>query len=213
MFIDYLKKGKTITGEYYTSLLKAEIVKKRPHLKKKKTLFYQDNAPSHTSAVAMAKIYALRFALSDHLPYSPDLALSNFFLFPALKVWLGGQRFSSNKEIIASVEAYFAEQNANYYLNGLKKWEHCWKKCIDLKETMLKNKTEFDRKNTCFYVRLKTFQTIYVYHLIKCNIIRKNHVKSHKILVHLAAELEYRVYSCDRHVLLDVQRRHCYLVC
>ena len=27
---------------------------------------------------------------------------------------------------------------------------------------MLKNKTEFDRKNTCFYVRLKTFQTILV---------------------------------------------------
>ncbi|KYN29321.1 hypothetical protein ALC57_01238, partial [Trachymyrmex cornetzi] len=53
------EKGKTITGTYYASLLdklKAEIEKKRPHLKKKKVLFHQDNAPSHTSAIAMAKI-------------------------------------------------------------------------------------------------------------------------------------------------------------
>src|SRR5436190_5083057 len=38
VLIDYLEKGKTITGTYYASLLnklKAEIEKKRPHLKKK----------------------------------------------------------------------------------------------------------------------------------------------------------------------------------
>lgn len=39
IFVDYLEKGKTITGTYYSSLLdklKAEISKKRPHLKKRK---------------------------------------------------------------------------------------------------------------------------------------------------------------------------------
>ncbi|KYQ50053.1 hypothetical protein ALC60_10859, partial [Trachymyrmex zeteki] len=45
-------------------------------------------------------------------------------LFPRLKVWLGGQKFSSNEEVIASVDAYFAKQDAQYYLNGLKGWEH-----------------------------------------------------------------------------------------
>ncbi|KYQ47265.1 Copia protein [Trachymyrmex zeteki] len=30
-------------------------------------------------------------------------------------------------------EAYFAKQDGQYYLNGLKGWEHRWKKCIDLK--------------------------------------------------------------------------------
>ncbi|XP_011647659.1 histone-lysine N-methyltransferase SETMAR-like [Pogonomyrmex barbatus] len=136
VFIDYLEKGKTITGVYYASLidkLKTEIAKKRPHLKKKKVLFHQDNTPAHTSVVAMAKIHELQFELIDHPPYSPDLAPSNFFLFPRLKVWLRKQKFSSNKEIIAFVEAYFAKQDANYYLNGLKEWKHRWKKCIDLK--------------------------------------------------------------------------------
>jgi len=36
---------------------------------------------------------------------------------------------------------------------------------------MLRNKTEFDRKNTCFYVKLKTFQTTYVFHML---IIERN---------------------------------------
>ena len=52
ILIDYLQKGKTITGPYYASLLdklKAEIAVKRPHLQKKKILFHQDNAPTHLS--------------------------------------------------------------------------------------------------------------------------------------------------------------------
>ena len=135
ILIDYLRKGKIITGTYYASLLdklKAELAEKRPHLQKKKILFHQDNAPSHTSAVAMAKIHELRFELLDHPPYSPDLAPSDFFLFPHLKIALGGQRFSSNEEAITFVNKYFAEKNAEYYLDGLQRWEHRWEKCAEL---------------------------------------------------------------------------------
>ncbi|XP_074040761.1 uncharacterized protein [Leptinotarsa decemlineata] len=58
-----LNKKKNITGAYYPSLLdklKAEIPEKPPHSLKKKILFHQDNAPSHTLEVAMAKIHKLR---------------------------------------------------------------------------------------------------------------------------------------------------------
>ncbi|GFV14926.1 histone-lysine N-methyltransferase SETMAR [Trichonephila clavipes] len=53
ILIDYLQKGKTITGACYASLLdklKVELAEKRPHLQKKKILFHPGNAP-HTSAV------------------------------------------------------------------------------------------------------------------------------------------------------------------
>ena len=43
LFIDYLEKGKTINSEYYMALLdqlSAEIMKKRPHMQKKKVLFH-----------------------------------------------------------------------------------------------------------------------------------------------------------------------------
>ena len=68
ILIDYLQKGKTITGVYYASLLdklKAEIAKKRPHLQKKKILFHQDNAPSHTLAVTRASPKRLLFVPSS----------------------------------------------------------------------------------------------------------------------------------------------------
>jgi hypothetical protein len=50
LFIDYLEKGKTITTEYYSSLLTRldeQIHEKRPGLQKKKIIFHQDNAPAH----------------------------------------------------------------------------------------------------------------------------------------------------------------------
>jgi hypothetical protein len=50
LFIGYLEKGKTITGEYYSNLLTRldeKICEKRPGKKKKKIIFYQDNTPPH----------------------------------------------------------------------------------------------------------------------------------------------------------------------
>ncbi|GFT10526.1 mariner Mos1 transposase [Trichonephila clavipes] len=129
------KRKKIITGAYCASLLdklKTELVGKRPHFKKKKILFHQDNAPSHASAVTMAKIHELRFELLDLTPYSPDLAPSNFFFFPHVIIALGGQRLSSNEEAITFVIPYFAKKNSVYYLDGLQTWGHRWDKCVEL---------------------------------------------------------------------------------
>ncbi|QQP40773.1 Putative mariner transposase [Caligus rogercresseyi] len=100
--IDYLQKGRTMNGEYYTSLLdrfNEDLKKKRPHLAKKKFIFHQDNARVHTCVVSMAKFYELSYELLPHPPYSPDLAPSDYFLLPNLKKWLAGKIFYSNKYI------------------------------------------------------------------------------------------------------------------
>ncbi|GFW88831.1 histone-lysine N-methyltransferase SETMAR [Trichonephila clavipes] len=95
--ISYLQKGKTITKAYYASLLdklKKERAEKRPHLQKKKILFHQDSEPSHTLVVIMTKILEIRFELLNHPLYSPDLASSDFFLFPHLTLR------SKNKDVL-----------------------------------------------------------------------------------------------------------------
>ena len=77
LFIDYLRKGKTINSDYYMVLLdrlSAEIKKKRPHMQKKKVLFQQDNASCHKSMKTMVKLNKLSFELLPHPPYSPDLS-------------------------------------------------------------------------------------------------------------------------------------------
>jgi len=85
IYMDYLEKGKMVTGLYYAELLDrfaAELQKIRPHLAKKKVLFHHDNAPAHTSALAQGKLVELGYELLPHPPYSPDLAPCDFFLFP-----------------------------------------------------------------------------------------------------------------------------------
>jgi len=83
LLIDYLEKGKTITRAYYAALLNqlaVQIKEKRSHLAKKKVFFHQDNARVHTSSIAMSKLHELKYELVRHPPYSPDLALSDYYL-------------------------------------------------------------------------------------------------------------------------------------
>ena len=65
--------------------LKEEIAKRRPQMMKEKVLFHQNNAPCHKSIATVAKLHELQFELTPHLPYSPDLAPSNYYLFADLK--------------------------------------------------------------------------------------------------------------------------------
>ncbi|GFU90705.1 histone-lysine N-methyltransferase SETMAR [Trichonephila clavipes] len=94
----------------------------------------------------MAKIHELQFELLDHPPYSPDLAPSDFFLLPHLKIVLEGQRNSSNEEAITFVNHYFVEKNVEYYLDGYRVGSFTGRSVQRYKDTMLKNKKKF-RKN------------------------------------------------------------------
>jgi histone-lysine N-methyltransferase SETMAR len=135
LFIDYLQKGKTINGEYYANLLnrlKTAIAEKRPGMNRKKVLFHQDNAPVHSCTVAAKKIEELGFELVPQPPYSPDLAPSDFHLFPKLKIFLGGKKFCTNEEFISTVNDYFEGLDENHFRDGIKKLEHRWTKCMDL---------------------------------------------------------------------------------
>ncbi|CAK1583556.1 unnamed protein product [Parnassius mnemosyne] len=80
----------------------------------------------------MAEIHNCGFELLPHPPYSPDQAPSDFFLFPNLKKHLGGQRFSTNDEVKAAVDAYFDSKEESFFFNGLNAWKGRWQKCIKL---------------------------------------------------------------------------------
>ncbi|XP_025829860.1 uncharacterized protein LOC112904322 [Agrilus planipennis] len=86
----------------------------------------------NTSIVATAKINDLKFELMPHPPYSPDLAPSDYFLFPNLKKWLGGKRFADNEEVIEAVNGYFEELDESVYRDGINRLEHRYEKCISL---------------------------------------------------------------------------------
>ena len=96
------------------------------------THLLQENVPAHKSIKTMVKINELRLKLLPHLPYSPDLAPSNFYLFLNLKRWLQGHRFSSNEEIKWETDGYFGALEKLYYKRGIEMLEDRWNKCIKL---------------------------------------------------------------------------------
>ena len=52
--------------------------------------------PDHTSQVAMTTVNECEFEILPHLPYSPDMAPPDFYLFPKLKSHLRGTQPGSN---------------------------------------------------------------------------------------------------------------------
>jgi histone-lysine N-methyltransferase SETMAR len=133
--IDYLEKGKTLTGEYDSNLLTRldrKIREKKTRFTKK-IIFHQDNAHAHKSVSALGKLRDLHYGLLEHPLYSPDLTPSDFYLIPKLKLHLAGQRFSSNQEANAAEKGYFVDLTKNHYRDGIMALKHRWNKCISLK--------------------------------------------------------------------------------
>ena len=69
----------------------------------KGVLLQQDNMRVHTCKVAIdAVVRQNRYELILHPAYSPDLAPSNFFLFPNLKKDICGCHFRSDEEVVTA---------------------------------------------------------------------------------------------------------------
>jgi histone-lysine N-methyltransferase SETMAR len=82
--------------------------------------------------LALGKLRDVHYEFLEHFSCSPDLAPSDFCLFPELKFLLAGQDLSSIQEAIANVGGYFADLTKNHYGDGIMALEHRWNKCISL---------------------------------------------------------------------------------
>ena len=123
-----------INNSYYAGelrRLRQEIARKRQGKLTLHVLLLQDNAPAHTSQVAMTA--ATECEILPHLPYSPDMVPSDFYLFPKLKYHFHGTQYGSNEGVIEAVNEYLGEQEKAFYIEGIRKLEQRWAKCIALK--------------------------------------------------------------------------------
>jgi histone-lysine N-methyltransferase SETMAR len=66
-------------------------------------LFFQENA-AHKAAITHQKLADLHFEVLKHLAYTPDLAPSDYYLFPNLKKHLKGRKFSSIQEAVSAAD-------------------------------------------------------------------------------------------------------------
>jgi len=61
------------------------------------------------------KLAYLDLQCLDHPPYSPDLAPSDYHLFPELKKELNGQCFSSGAEVVGAAETWLDGQTSEFF--------------------------------------------------------------------------------------------------
>ena len=103
---------------YYANLLdqlRTAIREKRRGKLSKGVLLQQDNGRVHICKVAMDAVEQNRYELIPHPAYSPDLAPSDFFLFPNLKKDIRGINFRSDEEVVTAVQEWVNGKDPDFF--------------------------------------------------------------------------------------------------
>ena len=79
-------------------------------------LFLHHNAPAHRAHATQNKLAYLGFQCLDHPTYSPELAPSDYHLFPGLKKKIGSSLFSADAEVNAAAETWLHGQLSEFFL-------------------------------------------------------------------------------------------------
>nr|KAF6378822.1 hypothetical protein mMyoMyo1_009719 [Myotis myotis] len=86
VYYELLKPGETINTDHYQQqiiILNHTLIVKQSECARRygTVILFHDNAPSHTSKPVKDTLKDLAWEVLTHLPYSPDLALSDHHLF------------------------------------------------------------------------------------------------------------------------------------
>ena len=99
---EFVPPGQTVNGHFYVQVLQRlrDAVQRKQRDKWQGEWFlHHDNASSHTSLVVQQFLAEKSIPVITQPPYSPDLAPSDFWLFPTLKMGLTGTRFATMEDV------------------------------------------------------------------------------------------------------------------
>lgn len=91
-----------------------------------------DNAWTHTANRTRNVLNTLKWEVFPRLPYSPNLAPSDFHLFPKMKSWLATQRFNGDVKLQAGVTDRLKSQAAEFYYEGISVLVHRYDKYLNV---------------------------------------------------------------------------------
>jgi hypothetical protein len=96
--IEILPKGQKFSADYYCSSLLTKVLKIARHFRRetrRELIHHADNTRPHDAKSSLQLCAKLARRVAPHLPYSPDLAPSDYFLFGDIKDKLNGLSFPS----------------------------------------------------------------------------------------------------------------------
>ena len=128
---------------YYASLLdqlSTTIREKRRDKLSKGVLLQQDDASVHARKVRINAVERKGYGIIPYPAYPPDLAPSDFFIFPNLKKDIRGCHFRSDEEVVTAVEEWVNGKDPDFFSSGLMALEHRCSKCIILEDNYIEMK-------------------------------------------------------------------------
>ncbi len=138
VLVQYKPSRESITAETYCDtlrLLKEQIRRKRPEkwtpkAEEQAFILHHDNVPVHTAILSLALIGSSNINMLPHPPYSPDLAVLDFWLFPRLKAELRGHHFQNVRDLKVAVNRTLDAIPAQEYSQAMHSLPLHWMKCI-----------------------------------------------------------------------------------
>ena len=100
-------------------------------MNRKGVIFYHNNSTPHTSLATRQKLLKLSWEVMLHLPYSPDLAPSDYYLFRSLQNSLNGKTFNDDEAVKSHLVQSFADKDQKFYERGIMKLTERWQKVIE----------------------------------------------------------------------------------
>jgi transposase len=91
---------------------------------------HQDKAPAHNALYVKQFLANKNITVLEHPPYSPDLAPSDFYLFPKIKSVLIGTHFVSVEDVKEKMAEILNTLTKRELRNCFEHWQHHMQLCV-----------------------------------------------------------------------------------
>ena len=130
---EFVPPDQTDNAAFYVEVLKRlreNGRRRRPNQWRNNTwLLHHDNAPAHAALLTRRFLTDNNMTVTPHPPYSHDLAPSDFFILPKLKIKLKRRRFQTLEEIQGESQAVLNTLRENNFQECFKNWQRRWDRC------------------------------------------------------------------------------------
>jgi histone-lysine N-methyltransferase SETMAR len=126
---EILPNGCTITADPYCQQLDRVAEKLKGKLDR--VYFLHDNARPHIAKSTREKLLKLGWITVPHLPYSPDLAPTDYHLFRSLSNYLRDKTFDDENDIKMELLNFFDQKSQDFYESGIMSLPERWQQVVD----------------------------------------------------------------------------------
>ncbi|GFR74843.1 histone-lysine N-methyltransferase SETMAR [Elysia marginata] len=126
-----LEQGNTVNFTKYVNTVEKLKARLRRVRGEKVSIIHHDNARPHTSLETRTALDRLGLRTLPHPPYSPDLAPSDFFLFPKLKNYLKGNHYETDEDVKNAVLSWCRDKTADFFADSIQQVARRWRLCFE----------------------------------------------------------------------------------